>query len=248
MMRQILVTRPKEDFKRTADNLAQLGFEALSAPMMDFNQILFSMPEMAEVAALIFTSANGIRAVKDRAEFKAMACYVVGAQTAKLAAECGFEILGQGAGNVSSLCEVIAQDYLARGFDKPLLHISGVHQAGNLSQSLAELSIATHRLQAYEMQKVADIAVDIEQRLESQTIDAILLYSARSAKIFIEIMKNRQILQKISDIPVFCLSKNIAEALGKPYLTHIYFVDQPDEDALLALMQEKLKIDPFTQI
>ncbi|PCI86447.1 MAG: hypothetical protein COB24_09790 [Hyphomicrobiales bacterium] len=239
-MKQILVTRPQQDFQRTADGLAGLGFLAVSAPMMVFCELEFLMPKLDEVAALVFTSANGIRAIVDVAEFKALPCYVVGKQTAKLAALHGFEVLGQGAGDVASLVEVIARDYLVRGLENKLLHISGVDQAGDLAKSLAELSIDCERLRAYEMKPTKQIMPEIEQKLCAGEIDAILFYSTRSAKIFIDLIEEMRHLAKISSLPIFCLSKNIAERACKPYLKQIYYIDQPDEQALLDLLHKKL--------
>lgn len=244
-MQQILVTRPKADFQRTADGLAELGFTAISAPVMNFTKLEFSTPDLNKVAALIFTSANGIRATANVAEFKALPCYVVGKQTAKLAAEHGFEILGQGAGDVKSLVNTIAQDYLARALKKSLLHISGVDQAGDLAKSLAELSIDCGRLQAYKMKPAKQIIPEIEQKLCAGEIEAILFYSTRSAKIFIELCEKTTILAKINSIPIFCLSKNIAERACKPYLKQIYYTDQPDEQALLNLLHKKLNQTPL---
>ena len=163
-MQQILVTRPQADFQRTAHNLAALGFAALSAPVMKFTELEFSVPKLGEVAALVFTSANGIRAIAGKVEFSHLPCYVVGVQTAKLATEQGFEIWGQGAGDVESLVGVIRQGYLARGLSNGLLHISGVHQAGHLVKSLAELSIECGRLQAYEMKAETIMAAEIEKK------------------------------------------------------------------------------------
>lgn len=193
-MKHILVTRPKADFQRTADGLVALGFEAVAAPVMVFSELEFVVPKMDGVAALVFTSANGIRAIAGLAEFRGLACYVVGKQTAKMAAECGFEVLGQGAGDVQSLVKVIAQGYLARGLDKKLLHISGVDQAGDLVKRLAELSIDCGRLKAYEMKPVEQITPEIEQKLCTGEIAAILFYSTRSAKIFIELCEKNGIL------------------------------------------------------
>ena len=244
-MKQILVTRPKADFQRTADGLAGLGFNAVSAPMMFFNKLEILPPKLDEVAALVFTSANGIRAIAGVAEFKGLACYVVGKQTAKLAAEHGFEVLGQGAGDVVSLVNVIAVDYLARGLENPLLHISGVDQAGDLVKSLAELSIDCGRLRAYEMRPAERIMPEIEQKLCTDEITAILFYSTRSAKIFIELCEKTGVLAKIYSVPIFCLSKNIADRACKPYLKQIYYIDQPDEQALLDLLGKKLNQTPL---
>lgn len=238
-MAKILVTRPEADFRRTADGLARLGLVALSAPMMVFRPKPVSLPNLNQISALIFTSANGLRAVAPLAKLRQVACYVVGVQTAKLAKEYGFEIWGQGAGDVESLTRTIEQDYKARGLNQALLHISGVHQAGNLAETLGQLSIVVERLQAYEMVKMDRIAPEIITAIEREEVGGILFYSSRSAEIFFELMGELGLLVKIAAIDVFCLSKNIAHGVCKPYLKHIYFVEQPDEIALLELVQKQ---------
>lgn len=243
-MPKILVTRPLQDFERTANALELLGFEAVHVPMMRFEPLTFKAPKLRGYAALVFTSANGLRAIENSERYRQLPCYVVGETTKKMAVGRGFEVLAVGDGDVESLCDAIKNDYLARGLETPLLHISGVHMAGKLAIRLAELSIASERLQAYEMVEIANIDAETLRVLEAEEIDGMLFYSARSAKIFIENMKKDGILQKISEIPAFCLSKNIADGVCKPYLKHIYFTNQPDETDLLNLVQIKLNIYP----
>lgn len=240
-MDKILITRPREDFRRTADSVALLGFEALSAPSLLFKILDFELPVLEDFAALVFTSANGVRAVRDYPEMRELPCYVVGVQTAKTAEQLGFRVLLRGANDVVSLADKIALDYKKQGFDKPLLHVSGTHMAGNLSKILVERSIVVQRIQAYIMDEVNDVSAEILTAIEGGNITGILFYSSRSAKIFIENMRKNQLLAKISEIPTFYLSKNIADAVAKPYLKHIYYVNQPDEAKLLTLMQLKLK-------
>lgn len=241
-MDKILITRPQEDFGRTADSVTQLGFEAISAPSLLFETLDFDHVELEDYAALVFTSANGVRALKNHKNMNQLACYVVGKNTAKVAKQLGFEVLVQGDNDVVSLAEKIEIDYRDRGFSKPLLHISGTHMAGNLSKILAEKLIVTERIQAYIMQEVNEVSPRLNAAIKEGKIAAILFYSTRSAKIFIKNMQKHGLLSKIFEIPTFCLSKNIADAVARPYLKNIYFVNRPDEAKLLKLMQLNIKI------
>lgn len=243
-MRKILVTRPLEDYQRSANKIAQMGFEAVHAPMMRFKNLAAEMPSRNAISALIFTSANGIRAIlalKEIEQFKKLPCYVVGAQTAQMANEHGFEVWAQGDGDVQSFVKVIEVDYSERKRVGDLLHISGVHQAGNLSRALTQLSIANQRIQAYEMIEIDRLTPDIVAAFSAHEISAILLYSTRSAEILIKNLKKHNILQKISDIPTYCLSYGIASDACKPYLDKVYWAEKPNEAALLKLMQDDLK-------
>ncbi|MCJ8323919.1 MAG: uroporphyrinogen-III synthase [Rhizobiales bacterium] len=239
-MRQILVTRPKADFSRTAKKLAQMGYKALHAPMMKYRPLDFKPPKTNAISALIFTSANGIRAVENHRDLRNLGCYVVGAQTKQMALACGFEVLAQGDGDVETLCQAIEADYKTRQLTKPLLHISGVHQAGNLSQKLADVGIVTERIQAYIMDEIEHLPADIIELIKSQKLDAMLFYSQRSAKIFLNNIGNLGLMSAIAEIPTFCLSKTIAQRVCTPYLKHIYSAAQANEDDLLALLQKKL--------
>ncbi|NRA85909.1 MAG: uroporphyrinogen-III synthase [Rhizobiales bacterium] len=242
-MHKILVTRPLEDYQRTADNLFKLGFAAIHAPMMVFKLKAFIKPDISQYSALIFTSANGIRAIEKAdcfSEIIKLPCYVVGAQTAEMAKKVGFKIFAKGAGDVNSLCDVIINDYRQRGMSAALLHVSGLHKAGNLSRILKEAAIDVGSIHAYEMLEEGFIAEDIQRAFMGDDIKAILLYSPRSAKIFVKNIKKLGLLQNISEIPTYCLSNNIAELLRKSYLKHIYFVEQPNEAALLNLLHKQL--------
>ena len=160
-MDKILVTRPVADFERTQMALEELGFAALSAPMMCFEVKKFDSPAVSEISALVFTSANGVRALAGRADLQKLPCYVVGEQSGKLAVECGFTVWAQGDGDVKSLSKIIATDYFARGLTKPLLHVSGVHQAGNLAHLLGEMGVKIERVQAYLMVETTIVDVEI---------------------------------------------------------------------------------------
>lgn len=242
-MRQVLVTRPTADFSRTAEKLTQLGYTALHAPMMEFRALDFESPDIDAVSALVFTSANGIRAIMDNESLRKLPCYVVGIQTKQMALDCGFEVWADGGGDVNSLYQAIKTDYEFREQTKPLLHISGVHQAGNLSQNLPDIGIKTQRSQAYIMDKINHLSADIIDDIKNQKLDGMLFYSQRSAKIFLNNVGNLGLMSEISTIPTFCLSKTIAQQVFTPYLKHIYSAAQANEDVLLELLQEKLKLD-----
>ncbi len=243
-MGKILVTRALEDYLHTAKKLETLGFEAIHSPVLKFVPSSFEQVDFLAFSALVFTSANGVRALKtspDFEKFKKTPCYAVGEHSAQLAIDYGFKLWGQGKNDVVSLAKLIKKDYKDRELNKPLLHISGVDNAGNLSETLFKVEIIVKRIQAYKMIEESSITSEIKQSFITKQIDAILLYSARSANIFVKNMKDWGFLQKISHIPIYCLSKNIATSVDSDYLKHVYFVSQPDEMQLLELMKKDLK-------
>ena len=70
--RRIVVTRPREDLDRAAEDLETLGAEVLSAPLVeikpleDFQALDDAIVRLAEFDWLVFTSSNGVRRFMER--------------------------------------------------------------------------------------------------------------------------------------------------------------------------------------
>ncbi|HEY7610485.1 MAG TPA: uroporphyrinogen-III synthase, partial [Alphaproteobacteria bacterium] len=63
---RILLTRPEPDAQRFAAQLAEHGIEAVVAPLMTIETADAPLPPLEGVQALVFTSANGVRAYAAR--------------------------------------------------------------------------------------------------------------------------------------------------------------------------------------
>ena len=89
---RVLVTRPREDAVRTAAKLTALGHEAIVDPLFVIEPVQFSLPSRA-VAAVAVTSANVVRSQPDSrlSGYKSLPLFAVGAHTAQVAREAGFE-------------------------------------------------------------------------------------------------------------------------------------------------------------
>ncbi|RZJ80353.1 MAG: uroporphyrinogen-III synthase, partial [Brevundimonas sp.] len=62
MADRIWVTRARPGADRTAQRLADLGYEAVVAPVLTIQPLPFEAPAPATIAALALTSANGVAA------------------------------------------------------------------------------------------------------------------------------------------------------------------------------------------
>ena len=87
---RILVTRPLEDGKEIAARLAEMGHQALLAPLLTPRFQDGPEPDLTDVQAILATSANGIRALARRTARRDFPIFAVGPQTTEEAQKAGF--------------------------------------------------------------------------------------------------------------------------------------------------------------
>ena len=84
--RKIWITRAQPAAELTAQRVRALGHEALVAPLLAVRTLPDVSIDLAGVAALAFTSANGVRAFADLSGERSLRVFAVGAATAQAAA------------------------------------------------------------------------------------------------------------------------------------------------------------------
>lgn len=69
---RVLVTRPSEDAGLLGERLAALGVEASAAPLLSIENIAGDALDLDGVQAVLFTSANGVRAYGARSDDRSL--------------------------------------------------------------------------------------------------------------------------------------------------------------------------------
>ncbi len=80
---RVMLTRPRADSERLAEELRARGNDVVMEPMLHIVP-KGSLPPLEGVAALIVTSANGIRALAAASDRRDLTVYSVGDATASL--------------------------------------------------------------------------------------------------------------------------------------------------------------------
>ena len=88
---RVLVTRPSADAIPLAGELQRRGFDVLLQPLLRIETPDGPPLDLAGVQALLFTSANGVRAFARRSDVRTLAVYAVGDATAATAKAEGFQ-------------------------------------------------------------------------------------------------------------------------------------------------------------
>ncbi|WP_334128550.1 uroporphyrinogen-III synthase [Sneathiella sp.] len=231
---KILITRPEPDATRLAGILSAMGHEPRLAPMMYIEHLPPREIETGGVQALLVTSANGARAIGRTAVDRDLKCFAVGRGTAEALQGEGFKSVTAAGGDVHSLHDVVVRD-AAPGAGK-LIHISGADVAGDLVGMLSENGFTVERAVLYEALPVTSMDAKITREIRAGKIDAVLLYSPRTAAIFTGIVTAAGLALHMKPMTAYCLSAAIAEKIATLPFREVKIAAEPDQEKLLALL------------
>ena len=230
---KLLVTRPEPDAGTLAALLERQGHSAVIAPLLAVENIPGSVPPLDEITALIFTSANGVRAFLAADPHRDLPCYAVGDRTAAALREGGFDRVESAAGDVESLVTLIAAQ--RQSGDGTLLHIAGSEVAGDLAGDLERAGFKVARAVLYRTTPRA-LSEESIAAIRNGGIDGVLLFSPRTAAAFAESIRGTGLAENLRNATAWCLSQAVAAALGGLPFARIEHPPIPTQEALLALL------------
>jgi uroporphyrinogen-III synthase len=232
-MTTMLVTRPEPDAQSTLARLSALDIAAIAAPVMVRQTLDASLPPADGFAAMVLTSANAVRALRDRDvldAYRHLPVLAVGERTAREAEEAGFLKVSSAAGALKDLVNAIA----ISGLKGPLFYPTGKHQSADLAKALAPLGVMVATARLYDMVAIEALPGGVLAQLADGDIGAVLIYSRRTAEIFATLAAGLDRAQR-QRLAMLCIAETAAEPLLESHLHRISLADRPDEDAMMAL-------------
>lgn len=245
---RVLLTRPEAESQATATQLAAVGIDAITAPMlriMPEPQAAEQLPAALEgVRALLFTSANGVTAFAALDARRDWPVLVVGRATEAAARDAGFADVHSADGDQTALVQLVGER-LAPG-PEPLLHASGEAVAGDLAAALAERGFVVRRVVLYRAEPVEALPAAARAALAEGTLDGVLLFSPRTAERFVALAKGAG-EGMLARLPVaYCLSPAVAEAASPLPWRTVRVAEEPNLPALLRLVESDRPNDKET--
>jgi len=175
--RRIWVTRASPGAEATAARLEAMGLAPLVDPLLEVRDL--SPPaNLAGVAALAFTSVNGVAAFARLDADRDRPVFAVGDRTARAAREAGFSSVTSADGDVDALASLILDQ--AGRLDGAVLHPSALEPAGDLIAPLVSAGLNARRLAVYETIDRDPSPVTLA---ELGRLGAVLLHSPRAARV-----------------------------------------------------------------
>lgn len=229
---RILLTRPAEDGAEIARLLADMGHEAVLAPLLAVQ--IFDGPPLAleGVQAILATSANGVRALAARSDARDVPLFAVGPQTAEAALHAGFIRVRNADGDAVALADAVS------GWADPkagaLLHATGAEGSGWLAEALASKGFQVRREVLYRVEAAAQLPDIAAQALRENSVQAALFFSPRSAQIFADRVARAGL--PTAGLLAVCISAKTADALRGLPLSDIKIAAVPNQAGLLACL------------
>lgn len=242
----ILVTRPHPDDETTATGLRARGFEVLLAPMLRFEPLAFHDDADAPYGAVIVTSANALRGIEPHlkgSQWLKLPLFAVGEHTAAAARNIGFEQVISAKGDAASLRELVTAGVKAKALKKtsPLLYLAGADLARDLAGELGERGFTVVTQTTYRMIPLSRLPREVCDAFAANQVDAVLHYSRRSARAFLELVRAAGVEISALSIPQCCISAGVASVVRDAGATQVMVAASPDENALFAALDRALR-------
>jgi uroporphyrinogen-III synthase len=228
----ILVTRPEPDAAETAARLQALGIEAVTAPLLELSAVEAELPAADGFDAVVLTSINAVRALAGRGQlgpWLGLPAHCVGKRTAELAREAGFAKVASVDGGMENLALLLRRNCSGQRIFYP----SGRQVSGDLAGAAAP-DVHVERVAVYEMMGAKSLPPKVEIGLVNSEIGAALLYSRRSAEVFLGLAGGLP-AEARGQIALLCLSEKVALPAREAGFSAVAVAGAPNEEAMLAL-------------
>jgi len=242
----VLVTRPHPDDEATAAALRAKGFEVMLAPMLRFEPVAFHDDEDARYGAVIVTSANALRGIAPHlkgSRLLKLPLFAVGEHTASAAHRTGFDNVIPASGDAASLRDLVLASVKAKELKKasPLLYLAGADLARDLAGELGErgFTVVTHT--TYRMIPVSSLPREACEAFAASGIEAVLHYSRRSARAFLDAARAGGVEISALAIPQCCISAAVASVVRDAGAAQVMAAASSNENALFEVLDRALR-------
>jgi uroporphyrinogen-III synthase len=242
----VLVTRPHPDDETTAVALRAKGYEVLRAPMLRLEPVAFHDDMNARYGAVIVTSANALRSIEPHLKghrLLELPLFVVGQQTAVAARRAGFTDVISAEGDAAGLRDLVLAKVKAKQLKKAstLLYLAGADLARDLAGELGEHGLRVVTQTTYKMSPVASLPREVCDAFAANRIEAVLHYSRRSARAFLDAARAGGVEISALAIPQCCISAAVASVVRDAGATQVMVAASPDENALFGALDRALR-------
>ena len=220
---RLWVTRAAPGAAATAARLTELGHRPLVSPVLRIEPLAADL-DLEGVAALAFTSRNGVDAFSRLSDRRDLPVFTVGDATADAARAAGFGDVRSAGGDVGDLAALIGED--APG--GTVLHAGAREPAGDLIGDLARRGVRARSTPVYAA--VAAPAAEGLAALAADELDGVLIHSPRAGRRLAEAAPGAR------DLAIFCISPAAAAPLTAAGFSRVRAAPFPDEASLLKLL------------
>ena len=240
---RLLVTRPQHQAATTIAALEEEGHEIIACPMLHRHFLDLPQPT-GTFDVTVLTSRNAVDGMMrqwPQAGRDDLPVFAVGDATTEAAVAAGFLRSVSCRGSATDLVEEVsaacADGLILEGLGKPnILYPCALQPAHDLPTLFEEQELSCAAWPVYAMEDATEFSSEARRALVEETLNGVLLYSARSAEAFARLFS--RLNEKPAIPPLFAFSEAICTAMP-PYLAqHCRFAWEPNEAAFRLLLSQ----------
>jgi uroporphyrinogen-III synthase len=216
-----------------AQQLAARGDTVLVEPLLSIERVPGVKPQLEGIQALVMTSANAAPALS--APARRLPLFAVGEATARAARRAGCSAVISAAGSGADLARLIAQR--CRPERGAILHLSGADVRPGTAEELSVAGFALRRQVVYRAVAARALSPAAVEALAGRQVEAVLLFSARTARTFVDLVASHGLRDHLATTAAICLSAAVAQPCRELVWRAIYLAAGPDLGALLEALE-----------
>jgi uroporphyrinogen-III synthase len=228
----VLITRPEPDAGGLVAALAARGLECRVEPMLIIEPLAEAEVDLAGVQALVFTSANGVRAFAGIEPRRDLPVFAVGDTSAAAARDAGFAEVRSAAGDVEDLAKLVVAALEPRG--GTILHPAAREVAGDLKGALEKAGFTFSRSVVYRAEPARALSPGTLEAFRQGRVGAVTFFSPRSARSFVSLAEAADIAGACAASEAICLSRAVAREVEALSWRAVRVAERPNQDALIA--------------
>ena len=231
----ILNIRPFVDSVRDSDSLKRRGVSSLILPLLEIIPLIFTPPDAAGIANLIFTSRHAVAAFAaqiDMANWADKQLFVVGHATAAAARQAGFSRIITGTGGGRGLVpQIMCRQSAVPG---RFLWPAGADKSFDMAAALGDYGHRVDILATYAARPVTSPDQSVIDKIADGAITAAIVMSSRSAALLSTLFATDALAHRRAEITLIVGSASIATAAGHGW-RDIHTAIRPRRSRLLAM-------------
>ena len=232
----VLLTRAEAENARFARQLDAVGIAHLSWPLAKIDQLDTKIELQHGTEAIVFTSANGVRAFAGLCAIRDLPALCVGDRTTEVARQAGFADAIRAGGTGAELLEELPNHTYRRLYYPRAEDISKDLRAGLPHDfELQEQIVYAARPTGPPESKVADA-------LASGRIAIVTIWSRRNAQILEDYLTNSSYFP-LEALKLVAISENASEPLNNAGFERVLIARTPDASGMLSAIFAALRQD-----
>jgi uroporphyrinogen-III synthase len=226
----VLLTRPPDDSRALAEALEGEGIDPLIWPLTRIVPTVTALNLPPTTGGLLFTSANGVRALAALTGRRDLPALCVGEATAEAARKAGFSDCVSAGGDARALAEMARRSGIRAFF-----HPRGRDAAGDLKGWLVESGQRVTEAVLYRAEETGPPPAPVAAALARGTVELVTVWSRRASAILARQLAGMD--ASLDDTGLLAISAAAAEPLEASGFRRIVLAGAPDGAAMLAAIR-----------